>query len=131
MWNKFILEGDTFMPEMHFRQLELTYSAWEPFTETRIQKLKKEKGDTHFIYKNELVKTCFQHNMAFGDVKYLSRRTASDKILFDKAFKIARDTKYVAYQRGLRLVVYKSLDKKAGDVQLTYTAAGTEIGENQ
>ena len=69
--------------------------------------------------------------MAFGDVKYLSRRTASDKILFDKAFKIARDTKYVAYQRGLRLVVYKSLDKKAGDVQLTYTAAGTEIGENQ
>ena len=60
----------------------------------RIQKF-KESGDTSFIYKNELDKACFQHDMAYGDFKDLKRRTASDKILKDKAFNIAKNPKYI------------------------------------
>ena len=58
----------------------------------RIQKF-KETGDINYIYKNELVKACFQHNMAYGDFKDLARRTASEKKLKDKAFKIAKNPK--------------------------------------
>ena len=39
--------------------------------------------------------------MAYGDFKDLARRTASDKVLRDKAFNIAKNPKYDAYQRGL------------------------------
>ena len=38
--------------------------------------------------------------MAHGDFKDLARRTASDKILRDKAFNIAKNPKYDGYQRG-------------------------------
>ena len=58
----------------------------------RIQKF-KETGDINYIYKNELDKACFQHNMAYGDFKDLARRTASEKNLKDKAFKIAKNPK--------------------------------------
>ena len=51
--------------------------------------------------------------MAYGDFKDLTRRTASDKILCDKAFDIAKDPNYDGYQRGLALMVYKFLDKKS------------------
>ena len=45
----------------------------------RIQKF-KETGDTSCIYKNELDKVCFEHDMAYGDFKDLKIRTASDKV---------------------------------------------------
>ena len=66
--NTFLLAGDTFIPEMHLKQSGFTYSACGPFTKNkeRIQKL-KETGDTSCIYKNELDKACFQHDMANGD----------------------------------------------------------------
>ena len=53
--NKFLLEGDKFMPETHLKQTGFTYSACGPFTKNkrRIQKF-KEKGDTNYSYKNEL-----------------------------------------------------------------------------
>ena len=54
----------------------------------RIQKF-KETGDTRYIYKNELNNTCFQNDIAYGGFKDLPRRTASDKVLRDKAFNIA------------------------------------------
>ena len=41
-------------------------------------------------YQNELDKACFQHNMASGDFKDLPKRTASEKVLRDKAFSIAK-----------------------------------------
>ena len=47
-----------------------------------------------------------------GDFKDLIRITASDKILRDKAFNIAKNPKYDGYQRGLSLVVYEFFDKK-------------------
>ena len=46
------------------------------------------------------------------------RRTQSDKVLRDKAFKIASDPKYDGYQRGLSSMVYTFFDKKSGGVVL-------------
>ena len=54
----------------------------------------KETGDTGYIYKNELDKACFHYDMVYGDFKDLKRRTASDKVLRDKAFNIAKNSKY-------------------------------------
>ena len=101
------------MPEMHLKQPELTYSACGPFTKNkeRIQKF-KETGDTNYIYKNELDKACFQHDMAYGDFKNLARRTFSDKVLRDKTFNIAKNPKYDGNQRGIASMVYKFFDKK-------------------
>ena len=49
----------------------------------------KETGDSQYVYQNELDKACFEHGMAFGNFKDLTRRTASDKILRDRTFNIA------------------------------------------
>ena len=84
---------------MHLRQpargalhAGFSYSACGPFTknEERIQKF-KETGYTSYIYKNELDKACFQHDMAYGDFKDLAKRTVAEKALRDKAYKIASD----------------------------------------
>ena len=50
--------------------------------------------------------------MAYEDLKDLTRRTASIKILPDKAFDIAKNQKNGDYQRGLASVMYKCFDKK-------------------
>ena len=94
--------GDKFIPKMHLKQPGFTYSACGPFTKNkeRIQKF-KETGDTNYIYKNEIDKACFQHDIAYGDFKDLARRAPSDNILRDKAFNIAKNPKYDGYQRGL------------------------------
>ena len=106
--NKFLLVGDTFMPEMHLRHPWFTYSACGPFTKNkgRIQKF-KQTGDSRYIYRNEFDKACFQHDMAYRDFKDLKRRTSADNVLKDKAFNIAKNPKYDGYQRGLASVVYK------------------------
>ena len=86
------------------------------FTKNK-EKIKKVKvtGDLQkYIYRNELDKACFQHDMAYGDFKDLARRTASDKVLRDKAFNIAKNPKYDGYQRGLASLVYNFFDKKSG-----------------
>ena len=51
--------------------------------------------------------------MAYGKSKDLVKRTQSDKVLRDKAFKIASDPKYDVYQRGLASMVYKFFNKKS------------------
>ena len=74
---------------------------------TKIQRIKRFK-----IYlSNELDKACFQHDMAHRDFKDLIRRTASDKILHDKAFNSYKNPKYNGYQCGLASMVYKLFDK--------------------
>ena len=110
--NKFLLVGDKFMPEMHLRRPGFTNSACGPFTKTkgRIQKF-KQTGDSRYVYKNELDKACFQHDMAYGDFKYLKRRTAADDALRDQAFNIAKNPIYDGYQRGLASMVYKLFGK--------------------
>ena len=111
--NKFLLAGDKFMPEMHLRQPQFTYSACGPFTKhkQRIQKF-KETGDTKYIYRNELDKACFAHDAAYSDSKDLTKRTVADKVLRDKAFNIAKDPKYDGFQRGLASMVYEFFDNK-------------------
>ena len=118
--NTFLLAGDKFMPEMHLRQPGFTYSACGPFTknEERIKKF-METGNTDFIYRNELDKACFQHDMAYGKAKDLVRRTQSDKVLRDKAFNIASDPEYDGYQRGLASMVFKFFDKKSSGSGIT------------
>ena len=77
--NKFLLAGDKFMSELHLKQPGFTYIACSPFTKNneRIEIFMKT-GSTDFIYKNELNKACFQHDMAYGKPKNLTKRTQSD-----------------------------------------------------
>ena len=104
------------MHKMHLKQIGFTYSACGPFTKNkgRMQKF-KETGDTKYIYKNELNKAFFQHDMTYRDFKDLAKRTASGKDFNNKAFNIAKNSKYDGYQRGLASMIYKFFDKKTKD----------------
>ena len=104
--NKFLLVGDKFMREMHKMLIVLV---------VHLLKIKKElqTGNTEFIYRNEFDKACFQHDMAYGKTKDLVKGTQSDKVLKDKAFRIASDPKYDGYQRGLSQIVHIVFDKKS------------------
>ena len=90
--NKCLFAGGKFMPEMHLKQPEFTYSACGLLTKNkkRIQKF-KETEDSRYIHRNELDKPCFQHDMAYGEFKELARRTASDNVLRDQSFNIAKN----------------------------------------
>ena len=112
--NNFLLAEDKFMPEMHLRQPEFTYSACGPFTQNKeeIQKF-KETRDSRYIFQNKLDKASFQDDKPYGYFKDLAGRIASDKILHDKAFNIAKNPKHDGYQRGLASMVYKFFDKKS------------------
>ena len=72
--NKFLLAGDKFMPEMHLRQPQFTYSVCGSFTKhkQRIQKC-KETGDTNYIYKNELIKLVLLMMLQILIVKILQK----------------------------------------------------------
>ena len=128
--NKFLLVGDKFMPEMHLKQPGFTYSSCGPFTKTKeiIRKF-KQTGDSRYVYKNELDKACFQHDMTYGDFNDLKRRTAADNGLRDKVFNISKIPKYDGYQRGLASMVYKFFDKKTKGSGVTL--ANKSIPENQ
>ena len=82
------------MPEMHLKQPGFNYSACGRFTKNkeRIEKF-MQNGNTNFIYQKELDKACLQHDMAYGKSKDLAKRTQSDKVLRDKAFKIVINPK--------------------------------------
>ena len=71
----------------------------------QVQKF-KETGDLQYIYQNEINKACFQHDMVYEDIKDLPRLTAFNKIFRDKAFIIAKITKYDGNQTRFTLVVY-------------------------
>ena len=113
--NKYLLVGDKFMPEMHLRQPGFTYSVLVVHLQKNKERIEKfmTTGNTDFIYKNELDKACFQHDMIYGKSKDLVKRTQSDKVLRDKSFKIASDPKYDGYQRGLASMIYTFFDKKS------------------
>ena len=73
--NKFLFAGRKVMSEMHLIQPEFTYSVRGLFTKTK-QKIQKFKaaGDSRYVYRNELDKTCLQHDMTFGDFKDLPKK---------------------------------------------------------
>ena len=77
-----MLAGDNFLSEMHLRQHIFTYSACGPFTKKRKEWIQKfqETGDSGYIFQNQLDKTCLEHDKTCGNLKDLTRRTASDKI---------------------------------------------------
>ena len=102
MLNKFLLAGEKCMPEMDYKQPGFTYSACDPFTKNKERTEKfMETGDTHCIYKNDLDKACFQHDVVYGKCNNLTKRIQSDIFLIDKAFEIASNPKYDGYQRQL------------------------------
>ena len=112
--NIFLLVEDKLMPEIHLKQPGFTYIACGPFTKNkeRIENI-MQTGNADYIYRNDFDKACFQHDIAYGKYKNLAKRTQSDKVLRDKAFKIASNPKYDAYQRGLASLIYKFFDKKS------------------
>ena len=55
---------------------------------------------------------CFQHDMADGDFKDLTRITAFNKIMRDKAFNIAKNSNYDGGYCRLASIVYKIFNKK-------------------
>ena len=102
------------MSEINLRQLGFIHIACDLFTKNK-ESIKefKETGDSRYIYQNELHKACFQHDMAYGDLKDLNRRTAADKVLRDKAFNIFKNSKYDGYQRGNGWMIYEYFHKKS------------------
>ena len=114
--NEFLLTGDKRLLEMHLKQPGFTYSVCGPFTKNKEIILKiRQTGNTNYIYKNDLDKACFQLDLTYVKYNYSAKRTVSDKVLRDKAFKIASNPKYSGYERGLALMVYKCFDKKSTD----------------
>ena len=126
--DKFLLVRDKFMPEKPLKQPGFTYSACGPFTKNkeRIEKF-MQTGNTDFIFKNELDKACFQHHMAYHKTKDLVKRTKSNKVLKDKAFKTASDSKYDGYERGLASMLYKFFDKQSASIN---KSKGSGISKN-
>ena len=96
--NKVLLTGDKFIPEIHLKQPGFTYSACGPLTKNK-EKIQTfmQTGNTNYIYRNDLDKACFQHDMTYGSYNDLTKRTEWDKFLRDKASKIASDPKYDGY----------------------------------
>ena len=106
--NKFLLAGHKFMPELYLVDpIVKKYSACGPFTKhtQRIQDF-LNTGMLSYIYKNDLDKACFRHDMAYNKFKDLEKRRQSDVVLKNKTLKIA-------YERGLASMVYKFFDKKS------------------
>ena len=66
--NTFLLAGDKFMPEMHLRQPQFTYSACGPFTKhkQRIQMF-KEKRKVQAAFKDNI------WDADFADMQLLSK----------------------------------------------------------
>ena len=97
------------------------YSACGTFTK-HTEKIQDflNTGKLDYIYKNDLDKACFQHNMAYNKFKDLEKRTQSDIVLKNKAFKIASNPKYNGYERALASIAYKFFDKKSKGGGLKY-----------
>ena len=101
--NNFLLAGDKFMTKLHlFHPIVKKYSGCGPFIKhtQRVQDF-LNTGKLTYIYKNDLDKACFQHDMAYNKFKDLEKRTQSDIVLKNKARKIASNPKYNGYERGI------------------------------
>ena len=105
--NKFLLVGDKFMLELHLWDPKVKkYSGCGPFTkhEQKIGQFMKD-GRLSRVYKNELDKACFEHDMDYNKYKDLKERTQSDIVLKNKAYKIATNPKIDGFQRALASMV--------------------------
>ena len=103
--NKFLLAGDKFMPELHWKYLGFTYSTRGPYIKhrKRIQKF-KETDYLNYIYKNKLDRACFAHDTGLSDSKDLAKRTIPDKISKDRTHEIALNPQYDGHQKILYFI---------------------------
>ena len=72
-----------------------------------------QDGRLSHIYKNELDKACFQHDVAYNKYKDLNGRTQSDIFLKKKAFKIVTNPNYDGFQRVLASLVWKLFNERS------------------
>ena len=89
-------------------------------------KTKKKYKNSKELEIQDIDKACFQHDMAYGDFKDLPKRIASDKILRDKAFDTAKNSKNDGCQRGLASMIYTCFVKRTSG-----GAIKSEIMSNQ
>ena len=68
--------------------------------------------------------------MTDGDFKDIARRTASDKVLRDKTFNVAKTRKHGGYQKGLASMVYKFFDKKSASLS-DKSVSGSGVANNE
>ena len=118
--NNFFLADDKFMPQIHLKQPGFTYSVCIPFTKNkeRIEKLMQIENKIQILLTEmRMIKPAFSMIwlMVFAKSKDLAKRTQSDKVLRDKALKIASNPKHDGYQKGLALMVYKFINKKSSE----------------
>ena len=112
--NKFLLIGDTFMPEIHLWDTKVKrYSACGPLTrhQQRINEFMKDGRLSH-IAKNKLDAACFKHDSAYNKYKDSINRRQFDIVLKYKALKIATDLKVNGYQRSLAATFYKFFNER-------------------
>ena len=103
------MTGIKFTLQLHLKEAGFIYSTCGPFPKQREKNQNfRETGNLTHLYKNELDKACFPHDVAYSDTKDLGKRTIPDKILKDRAYEIARNRNYHGYQRALTSMVYKS-----------------------
>ena len=67
--------------------------------------------------------------MAYGDFKDLAKRIAADKVLRDKAFNLAKNSKYDGYRRGLASMVDKYFDKKTKGSRLANNKENIQLAD--
>ena len=79
------------MRELHLKQPGFTFSACGAIQNFR------EAGNLKHLCRNELENACFTHDAAHSDSKDLAKRSISDKMLNDRAYKIPRYRKYNGY----------------------------------
>ena len=98
--NKFLLAGDKFMPELHWKHLGFIYSTRGPYIKhrKRIQKF-KETDYLNYIFKNKLDRASFAHDTGLSDSKDLAKRTIPNKISKDRTHEIAQNPQYDGYQK--------------------------------
>ena len=106
------------MPELHLWDPKVKiYSACGPLTK-HTQRINKflNTGLLSEIYKNELDKACFQHDVAYNKNEDLKGRTQPDIVFKNKVFKIATDSKYDGFQRALASMVWKFFNERSKKV---------------
>ena len=107
------MTGAKFMTKLHVNHPRFTYIACGPFTKhcERIQRFRETDNFKH-LYRKEWGIASFAHDAAYYESKDLAKITISDKILQDRACKIARNRKYERYERAIASMVYKFLIRK-------------------
>ena len=109
--NRFLLAGDKLMPEMHVKQPGFIYRVCGPFTKIKkeLKSLCKMQVQTLFTKMN-LIKLVFSLIWLMENQKIQKKRTQSDKVSREKAWKTASDPKYDGYQKEIASIFnFKSI----------------------